>query len=326
MGAGNQTSSRKLTHVAVAVIRGDDGRILIAKRPDDKHMGGYWEFPGGKVEQGEDVKTALNRELKEELDIEAGHFQKLITIKHDYPGKTVLLDTWWATSISGTPVGNEGQELRWIETAELGSVEFPPANAPIVNAIHLPTQYMVTGQFSSAAELMEKVSLRLDSGIKLIQFRAPWLKIEHYQHLARELHHMCQEYGARLILKGKPEMLAEPWCDGVHLRSDQLAVAGKEWVESKRADQWLAASCHNQEQIDQAIKAGIDFVTLSPVRPTRSHPGRMAIGLDDSVRLTLNCPLPVYWLGGMAQEDQALAINNGAQGISAIGAFWAPKR
>ncbi len=59
----------KRVHVAAAVIRGEDGRILIAKRPDDKHQGGLWEFPGGKVEEGEAVQVALSRELHEELGI-----------------------------------------------------------------------------------------------------------------------------------------------------------------------------------------------------------------------------------------------------------------
>lgn len=59
----------KRVHVAAAVIRGSDGRVLIARRPEDKHQGGLWEFPGGKVEDGEPVRAALARELEEELGI-----------------------------------------------------------------------------------------------------------------------------------------------------------------------------------------------------------------------------------------------------------------
>ena len=313
-----------VVHVAVAVIVGDDGRILIARRPDDKHMGGYWEFPGGKVEGSESLEVALNRELKEELDIEAASFRKLIKIRHNYSDKTVVLDTWWASDLKGTPRGNEGQEIKWVEPETLRDIEFPPANGPIINAALLPTRYMVTGPFSSSAEVIEKVSRRLDDGVKLIQFRAPWLlRAESYYQVARELHHLCQQAGAKLMLKGRPELLQEPWCDGIHLRSDQLSIASEEWMRNRRLGQWLAASCHNQEQIEQAVRAGVDFVTLSPVRPTRSHPGRLAIGQEVAAELTADCPVPVYWLGGLNQSDEELVIDMGGQGISAIGAFWA---
>ncbi|MRI35368.1 hypothetical protein EOPP23_20625 [Endozoicomonas sp. OPT23] len=317
-----QTGSRTIIHVAVAVIVGDDGRILIARRPDDKHMGGYWEFPGGKVEDSEDICVALNRELKEELDIEAGSFKKLIEIRHDYPDKTVLLDTWWASDLKGIPKGNEGQEIKWIEPEQLTETHFPPANVPIVKAVLLPHRYMVTGPFSSSVEVIEKVSRQLDNGIRMVQFRAPWLQAAPYQHIARELHALCREKGAKLILKGRPELLQESWCDGIHLRSDQLGIASEEWKKNRRPGQWLAASCHNRNQVEQAVKAGVDFVTLSPVRPTKSHPNRLAIGQEVAAQLTAACPVPVYWLGGLMLSDEELVIEHGAQGISAIGAFW----
>lgn len=325
MPAEDQAPARKVVHVAVAVIQGDDGRILIARRPEDKHMGGFWEFPGGKVEAGEDIQLALNRELEEELAITATQFEPLIRIRHDYPDKSVLLDTWWARELSGSPVGNEGQEVMWVQPEELTGISFPPANGPIVSAVLLPTRYMITGLFSSAAELIEKVSVQLEKGVKLIQFRAPWLQQAPYLHLARELHNLCHEAGAKLILKGEPELLSEPWCDGLHLRSDQLCVPAEIWARHRRDDQWLAASCHNEEQLLQAVKAEVDFVTLSPVRPTRSHPGRLSMGHEHAQLLTENCSLPVYWLGGLSLDDEPLARDSGAQGVAAIGAFWGGK-
>ena len=315
-------AAQPVVHVAVAVIRDDQGRVLVARRPSDKHMGGYWEFPGGKVEPGEPIDKALARELEEELAIKAGHFKPLIKIRHDYPGKSVLLDTWWASVISGTARGNEGQEIQWVDLPKLGELEFPPANTSILNAALLPTRYMVTGLFSSSAELLEKVSLQLDQGIQLVQFRAPWLQERPYFHLARELHHLCQPYGAKLLLKGGPALLEETWCDGIHLRSDQLTEKSLDWKKSRRPGQWLGASCHNQQQLDQALEAGVDFVTLSPVRPTKSHPGRLALGIEEAKKLLDDYPLPVYWLGGLGVNDEALAIESGAQGIAAIGAFW----
>ncbi|KEQ16752.1 Nudix family hydrolase [Endozoicomonas numazuensis] len=322
MSSENRGSARKVVHVAVAVIRGEDGRILIARRPDDKHMGGYWEFPGGKVEEGELITAALNRELKEELNIEAGHFQKLISIRHDYSDKSVYLDTWWAEDIKGEPRGNEGQEIKWVELKELPELDFPPANGPIVTAALLPTRYMITGRFNAAAELLEKVGYQIEQGVELVQFRAPWLDEVTYQHLARELHHLCKEAGASLLLKGGSELLVNTWCDGIHLTSEQLLQEETNWQSSSRPDQWLAASCHNQEQIDRAVSMGVDFITLSPVLPTDSHPGCEVLGEAKAAELTERCPLPVFWLGGMKLTNEAKLIDSGAQGIAAIGAFW----
>lgn len=128
----------KRVHVAAAVIRGTDGKILIARRADKQHQGGLWEFPGGKVEPDETVEAALARELKEELGIAVMAARPLIKIKHDYPDKQVLLDVWEVSSFTGEPHGAEGQPLAWVSNRELASYEFPAANQPIVAAARLP--------------------------------------------------------------------------------------------------------------------------------------------------------------------------------------------
>ena len=118
----------KRVHVAAAVIRGADGRVLIARRPDDKHQGGLWEFPGGKVEEGEVVQAALSRELEEELGIRVSAARPLIQVHHDYPDKHVLLDVWEVSAFTGEPHGAEGQPLAWVAPRDLGQYEFPEAN------------------------------------------------------------------------------------------------------------------------------------------------------------------------------------------------------
>ena len=99
----------KRIHVAAAVIRCVDGQILLAKRPEDKHQGGLWEFPGGKVEASETVQAALSRELEEELGIRPSAARPLIQVRHDYPDKQVLLDVWEVSAFTGEPHGAEGQ-------------------------------------------------------------------------------------------------------------------------------------------------------------------------------------------------------------------------
>lgn len=127
-------------HVAAAVILATDQRILIARRPEHKHLGGLWEFPGGKVEPGETAAVALHRELHEELAILVQSAEPFLEVQHDYADKAVLLDVWWVRRFSGQPKGNEGQPLQWVTVAELPDYSFPAANQPIIDALQSALQ------------------------------------------------------------------------------------------------------------------------------------------------------------------------------------------
>ena len=120
-----------MIHVAVGLLLRSD-RVLIALRPKQSHQGGLWEFPGGKVEEGESVEAALSRELKEELGIDIHSASSVMQISHDYNDKKVLLDVWSVTDFSGEPCGAEGQPVKWVSQALLQDYKFPEANKPIV--------------------------------------------------------------------------------------------------------------------------------------------------------------------------------------------------
>ena len=313
---------RKRVHVAVAVIRGADGRVLVAKRPMGKHMAGYWEFPGGKVELGETVQAALARELLEEVGIMFTSSRPLIRISHNYPDKSVLLDTWEVSGIQGEPSGAEGQEIQWVFQDKLSSLEFPEANKPIIKAVQLPDSYMVTGRFESDSLLFSRVAQRLQEGIRLVQFRAPWLEDKAYLDLARRVSHIVCESGGTLLIKGEPELLSHSWCQGIHLRAAQLYQRDERWLEYRIEGQVLAASCHNERELELAAELGVDFVTISPVKPTHTHPEKEPLGVTVAEKLTDRAVLPTYWLGGLTEEDYDLALRSGAQGIAAIGCYW----
>ena len=125
----------KTIHVAVGIIYNLQQQILIAKRAEHKHQGGCWEFPGGKVETGENVRQALDRELEEELGIEVVTASPLMTVNHNYNDKQILLDVWQVTEFTGTARGNEGQAVRWITIEEFGNYQFPAANQGIIEKI-----------------------------------------------------------------------------------------------------------------------------------------------------------------------------------------------
>ena len=121
--------------VVVGVVFDVDGKVLITRRPEHVHQGGLWEFPGGKVEFGEDVESALARELQEELGIEIIAVQWFLQTQYAYPDKLVLLDVWWVKTYKGRVRGAEGQAIDWLEPRALYERRFPAANYPIIEAI-----------------------------------------------------------------------------------------------------------------------------------------------------------------------------------------------
>ncbi|MDG9670707.1 8-oxo-dGTP diphosphatase MutT [Hahella sp. CR1] len=129
----------KAVHVAVAVVLDQHNRVLVARRPDHLHQGGLLEFPGGKVEPGETVLAALQRELFEEVgvqvDVSEDAANPLIQIEHHYPDKHVLLDVWRVSRFSGEAQGREGQYVAWLDLNELDPEAFPAANREIIAAL-----------------------------------------------------------------------------------------------------------------------------------------------------------------------------------------------
>ncbi|HPQ97645.1 MAG: 8-oxo-dGTP diphosphatase MutT [Thiothrix sp.] len=134
----NTAADEVWLHVVAAVIPDASGRhILLARRPYSKHQGGKWEFPGGKVENGESPQQALVRELNEEIGIRAdpATLRPFIRIHHRYPEKNVFLDVWQVKAFTGQPRGLEGQETGWFAISSLSGLPFPDANAPIIDAL-----------------------------------------------------------------------------------------------------------------------------------------------------------------------------------------------
>ncbi len=126
--------TKKIVHVAVGVIYKDQ-QLFICKRPDDKHQGGLWEFPGGKVEQGESVFAALQRELFEEVNLTVNDSDELMVIEHDYGDKYVRLDVHIVDDFNGIAHGAEGQQGKWVALSVLDEYTFPAANEAIIAKI-----------------------------------------------------------------------------------------------------------------------------------------------------------------------------------------------
>lgn len=307
-------------HVAAGVVRGANGCVLIARRALDKHQGGLWEFPGGKVEEGETAEDALARELEEELGILVTAARPLIQVRHDYPDKQVLLDVWEVLAFSGEPHGAEGQPLAWVSPDELPGYVFPAANQPIVTAARLPDRYLITPDNLDPDQLLSGLALALDRGARLIQLRSPSLPAEGYRALARQFMQICRGR-ATVMLKGPLEWAGEFPDAGWHVTAEQLRqhAGGGRPLESGR---WLAASCHDSVEIDLAMAMGVDFITLSPILHTATHRDAQPLGWRYAAELLSGFVRPAYLLGGLGPNDINHAFRAGAQGVAGIRAFW----
>jgi 8-oxo-dGTP diphosphatase len=122
---------------AVVGILKRGNKVLVAKRPPHKPYSGYWEFPGGKVEQNEAGKDALTRELQEELGIDVKVAEPWFDHTHKYPDKTVELEMWLVTDFAGEPHGKESQELRWVTLSEMHDLRLLEGNWAIMERIKL---------------------------------------------------------------------------------------------------------------------------------------------------------------------------------------------
>jgi len=119
----------------VAAVIGRDGKILVAQRPDATHLAGLWEFPGGKREPGESHEEALIRELREELGVTVEVHEKITSIFHRYPDRTVLLSFYRSELVEGEPQPVGCKAVRWATPAELSALEMPEADRPLLKML-----------------------------------------------------------------------------------------------------------------------------------------------------------------------------------------------
>lgn len=309
----------KQVHVAVAIIRDSQGRVLIARRPDSVHQGGKLEFPGGKVETGESVQQALQRELYEELGIraEAATMQRLIKITHDYTNKSVCLDVWQVLEFSGEAYGKEGQPVFWFDAGKLKPEGFPAANAPIIEAINLPQQLMISPDIvGSVDEVVTEIKSRIERhGIKRVILRLPRIEPNDYECIAGNLVALFPQVRWQLH---SDIALTKRLNTGLHLSSKAL---GKIDAGQLCGLGSISVSIHNTGELKQAEALGVDFTVLGSVQKTETHQNADTLGWQGFATIVGEACIPVYALGGMQQEDLPRSLASGAQGIAGISLF-----
>lgn len=305
--------------VAAAVIERPDGSFLMARRPAGKVYAGWWEFPGGKVEPGESARAALQRELHEELGITAVRAWPWLNRAYVYPHAHVMLRFFRVDAWRGEPHPQEDQALAWTRAVSTDVAPILPANGPILKGLRLPLEYAISDAAALGADaFLRCLDLRLRQGLGLVQWRERDFPRGDAMRLLDTVAARCRASGALLMLNADIER-ARALGVGVHLNAAQLMAA------ARRPDlAWVSASCHDATELAQAARLELDFVVLSPVLPTPSHPGAATLGWLAFAELLRDYPLPVYALGGLGSGDLDLARSHGAHGIALKSQAWTP--
>lgn len=307
-----------ILEVAAAVVQRSDGKFLLAERPAGKPYAGWWEFPGGKIEEGESPYHALVRELHEELGIEVDVAHPWLTRVYTYPHATVRLYFFRVLSWHGEPHGKENQRLSWQYPTSVTVAPLLPANGPILRALNLPAVCAIT----HAAELgmetfLERLQVALQQGVKLIQVREKGMDAATLSAFAAEVVRQAHSHGARVVINGDSALATKVGADGVQLNSAQLMA-----LTTRPEMELVSASCHDRKELERAAELDLDFALLSPVMPTQSHPGAPVLGWAGFVRLVKDLPMPVYALGGVSRADLDEAWRHGAHGIAMLRGAW----
>jgi 8-oxo-dGTP diphosphatase len=120
--------------VTAALIQ-KDNKILITRRSPNKHLAGLWEFPGGKLENGETEQECLRRELEEELGIKVKVGEFFMENTHDYGTKSILLKAYFCKQLTDSITLNDHDMIAWVTKKELQNYEFAPADVPFIKAL-----------------------------------------------------------------------------------------------------------------------------------------------------------------------------------------------
>jgi 8-oxo-dGTP diphosphatase len=315
LGGAQEEVTVKITEVAAAVIE-RPGEFLLAQRPAGKPYSGFWEFPGGKIEPGEDPRAALVRELREELGIEVREATPWITRVYAYTHATVRLHFFRVSAWDGAPQPLEDQAIAWQRVGAPDVSPMLPANAPVLAALALPPVMVISDAARMGIdEWLAALAERAAGERLLVQLREKGMPAQRVQNLLSRALARVGPFGGRVVVNSDCGIF--PQASGVHLTSRALmdAAARPDGVV-------VGASCHDERELEHAHKLGLDYVVLGPVRETASHPGVRGIGWERFATLARDRSMPVYAIGGLARADLREARTHGAHGVALLSAAF----
>lgn len=287
-------------------------QVLVGWREAKQHQGNKYEFPGGKVEQGETPEQACRREVLEEVGIVLEQLHQFDVIRHEYDDIHVHLHLFQAY-ISDAQISKINAPWAWYRREQLSELPFPKANDAIIQRLQWPHQIKISEQIQQIKALSpdQMLYLRINTlsaqdmniinALSEVERQKLIINVQIWQSLSADVK---RNIGA------------------VHFKTAQLLD------ESMLEEQHQAlvgvrtlAACHDQTTVTLAHKHGFDAVLLSPVLHTPTHKDTKALGWDHFGKIAKNSHVPVFALGGMKPEDLDLAQKYAGYGVAGIRHF-----
>lgn len=297
-------------------------KVLITQRQKHQHLSGFWEFPGGKIESNETHFQALQREIFEEVGLKIHSAKFLKSINYKYPDRKVKLSFYHVFEFDGYSLPKEGQKMDWVDPINLDEYSFPEANQSILTLLKLSPEWLITSDcdFQNINGFINNLETSIThSGVSQVLFRSKNLSNSEYYQVADKIKNICEKHSVNLILNRELIDTKNKSNFAWHLTSKQLFQFQTKPIINET--QMLSASCHTLNDIKQAECIGCDFILLSAVNKTSSHPDAKALGWDKFESLCEQTKLPVYALGGISRGDLDYAKSKGAFGIAGISMF-----
>jgi len=311
-------SDRNTVHVAVGVLIRADGAVLLADRPAGKAYAGYWEFPGGKIEAGETVETALARELHEELGLDVASSLPWVVFEHDYPHAYVRLHFRRVFDWRGEPHARERQRVGFFLPHHTLPAPLLPAAVPAMRWLAFPPVYAMSNIGAMGVDaFLRALDCTLENGLRMMVVREPNLRDTEVANLVPALTARARKWNARILVSSRHGQSMWHQFDGVHLTARDLLRA------ERRPDVPLvAASAHDADELLYAGRLGCDFAILGPVKATPTHPQARTLDWSGFENIARDTPIPLYAIGGLRMEDLQTAQCAGAHGVALLRAAW----
>lgn len=297
---------KPVVDVAIGLIF-SQARVLVGWREAKQHQGNKYEFPGGKVEQGENPAEACRREIFEEVGVDISIWHPFRRIEHDYDDVYVRLHLFFA-KLEQTQLDKVKQPWQWYARSELSALNFPKANDEILKRLYW-SPYLKISQKLAEIEIQQ-------------QDRLFYFRPEQWDDLQTEvILKMSFEQRSQLILNENDwKALKQPDLKiaAIHLKQSQLMQKS---LGDLIIGQRYIAACHDLASLQHAQHIGCEAVLLSPVLATTSHPNDVPLGWEQAQNWIRNVDIPVFALGGMSPKCLEQAQQYGFYGVAGISNF-----
>ena len=296
-------------HVAIGLLF-YRGKVLVGWRNADQHQGNKYEFPGGKVEEGETPVEACRREIFEEVGIGIQQWNAFDVIHHDYDDVEVFLHIFHA-AVPEQYLVDIQKPWAWYTRDQLLELNFPKANKDIIQRLYWSHQIKISDQLSAYAtgKNDQLFYWRIEATHEAIA------QLNQFDHL--DQYDLSQLMVNIDVWQQLPEAIQKK-IQTIHFKQHQLMnlTVGQLPIGIR-----CIAACHDRVSLQHAQQLGFDAVILSPVLKTQTHPETVALGWENFSNYAKTCDIPVFALGGLTQNDLQLAQQKHAYGITGIRHF-----